>query len=218
MYSDADRTSHTGSTGMRAAALAIAVVALLGLATNFSVSFAFTGSLWRTSWALLRYFTITSNLLVLAVFICVGISGSLASAGKWMGATVLSIVLVGVVYALLLAGQRDLSGGSLVADVLLHRVTPILVPVFWLLFVPKGRLSRCDPYLWALYPLLYFAYAMIRGALDGRYAYPFINAASLGWPRVILNAALIALGFFGVGEVFVYLDRRAGKRLSAVSE
>lgn len=135
-----------------------------------------------------------------------------------MGATVLSIVLVGVVYALLLAGERELSGGSLVADVLLHRVTPILVPVFWLMFVPKGRLTRRDPYLWALYPLIYFAYAMFRGALDGRYAYPFINAARLGWPHVVLNAALIAIGFFGVGEAFVYLDRRAGRRVAAVSE
>lgn len=218
MYSDAQRRSPAGSISMRAAAWTIAVVALMGLATNFSMSFAFTGSLWRTTWALLRYFTITSNLLVLVVFISVGVSGSVARAGKWMGATVLSIVLVGVVYALLLAGQRELSGGSLVADVLLHRVTPILVPVFWLLFMPKGRLTRRDPYQWALYPLIYFAYAMVRGALDGRYAYPFINAARLGWPHVILNAVLIALGFFGVGEAFVYLDRRAGRRVSAVSE
>lgn len=218
MVSEASRTVQKRSAVLRMAALAIAVVALLGLATNFSVSLAFTGSPWRTTWALLRYFTITTNLLVLAVFMCISVSGSLAIAGKWMGATVLSIVLVGVVYAVLLAGQRELSGGSLLADVLLHRVTPILVPVFWLLFVPKGRLTRRDPYLWALYPLAYFAYAMIRGALDGRYAYPFINAARLGWPHVVLNAVLIAVGFFGVGEVFVYWDRRAGRGGTVISE
>jgi hypothetical protein len=218
MSSDADSKARIGSTGMRAAAWVIALVALLGLATNFAMSFAFTGSLWRTAWSLLRYFTITSNLLVLTVFICIGLSGSLAGVGKWMGATVLSIVLVGVVYAVLLSGQRALSGGSLIADVLLHRVTPVLVPMFWLLFMPKGHLTRRDPYLWALYPLCYFAYAMIRGALDGRYAYPFINAARLGWSHVILTAALIALGFFAVGEAFVFLDRRAGRRASPVSE
>ena len=180
--------AHLGFGKLRAAALLIATLALLGLATNFYVLWSATGSLWRTVWTLLQYFTITSNLIVSVVFACVCVSGNAATVGKWMGATVLSIVLVGVLFARLLSGDRALSGGSLLADVLLHRVTPVLGPMFWLPFVPKGNLTRRDPYVWALYPLVYFAYAMVRGALDGRYAYPFIDATRLGWPSVILIA------------------------------
>jgi hypothetical protein len=198
----------SASMMVRGAASAISLIALVGLGTNFAVLFASNRSAVATAWILLRYFTITTNLLVAGLFIAVALSGSARIAPKLMGATVLSIVLVGVVFALLLSGQQELSGGSRLADVLLHRITPVAVPLFWLCLVPKGSVTRPDPLRWALYPACYFVYALGRGLADGNYAYPFMNPVLLGWPRTALNAVVIGVGFLVAGELFLWVDRR----------
>jgi hypothetical protein len=165
-------------------------------------------------WILLRYFTITTNVLVAYVFACIAWRGPKRVKPCLMGATVLSIVLVGVVYAVLLSGETQLSGGSLIADILLHRITPILVPLFWLGLVQKGQLKPRDPLIWALYPLGYFLYALIRGSFEHHYAYPFMDPALLGWSRVMLNSVVMAAGFFAVGWLLVWLDRLLAMRRS----
>ncbi len=156
-------------------------------------------------WIMLRYFTILANLLVAAAF------GGLAAAGAlrppWLlaGAT-LSILLVGVVYGLLLHGLVELSGGSQVANVLLHMASPVLAPLCWLAFAPKGRLRPRDALIWFAFPAAYLAYALVRGAGEGFYAYPFIDLAKLGWGRVALNCAVIGAGFLLAGWGVVRLD------------
>jgi hypothetical protein len=122
----------------------------------------------------------------------------------------LAILLVGIVYGLLLNGLRELSGGAALADTLLHKVTPVLVPCWWLAFAPKGMLGRRMPWLWACFPALYLPYALGRGAAEGHYAYPFINVAKLGIGQVLLNSALMGLGFVAAGFALLWLDRRMG--------
>jgi hypothetical protein len=192
---------------VRGAALAIALVALIGVGTDFVAMISWTHSALAASWVLLRYFTITTNLLVAGLFLAVAVSGRADVAPRLMGVTVIAIVLVGVVYAVLLSGLRHLSGNSLIADTLMHRVTPVLVPLFWLWLTPKGTFTRRDPFIWALYPLAYFAYALARGAVEGRYAYPFMDLSELGWARTALNTVVIAVGFFMAGEIFLRVDR-----------
>jgi hypothetical protein len=195
----------------RVAALAIAAIAIAGLGTHFAALLASAYSPLMASWILLRYFTIITNLLVAGLFLAIAVSSRVRIAPKLMGGTVLSIVLVGAVYALLLSGQQELSGGSFVADILLHRVTPVAVPLFWLWRAPKGCFTWRDPFIWALYPLGYFIYALARGHLDGHYAYPFMDAALLGGPRTALNAAAIGAGFCVAGGIFLWVDRRLGR-------
>lgn len=192
----------------RASAALIALVAWIGLAVQFEVSFRNIGSIAATLSALLAYFTITTNLLVALLFTAIA-ARRLAFDFAWiLAGTVLSILLVGVIYALLLARLYNLSGGAAFANLVLHQMTPALVPLFWLAFAPKGRLSLRDPVLWGVYPVAYLFYALARGAFSGKYPYPFINVARLGWPRTGLNAGFIALGFLIVGWALVYLDRR----------
>lgn len=50
------------------------------------------------------------------------------------------------------------------------------------------------------YPVLYFVYAMTRGALSGVNPYPFINAVELGYGQALANT-LGVLGRFK-GDVF----------------
>lgn len=195
----------------RAGAALIALVAWTGLAVQFAVVFRNTGSVAASLWTLLAYFTIMTNLLVAVLFTGIAARRSACDWSWILAGSVLFIVLVGVVYALLLARLYHLSGGAAFSNVLMHQLTPVLVPLFWLPFAPKGRLRVRDPLLWGIYPVAYLVYALARGAISGLYPYPFLNVARLGWPRTGLNAGLIALGFLLAGWALVLLDRKLAR-------
>ena len=96
----------------------------------------------------------------------------------------------------------------MVADWILHYVTPALFVVYWLIFVPKRSLRWKHPLVWASYPLAYLIYALFRGGLSGFYPYPFIDVAVLGLPRVFLNGAALLVVFCLAGLLLVLIDRR----------
>lgn len=196
-----NRTAETCSAAL------IATVAWLGIAIQFQASLHKIGSVALAIWAMLRFFTILSNLLVAILFTGIAIDRGGNHRPFLIGGAALLMILVGLVYAVLLRGLIELSGGVRLADILLHMVTPIIVPLFWLGFVPKGRLRWRDPWLWAAVPLLYLFYALARGAAAGIYPYPFIDVARIGWARTMANAAAIAAAFLGAGFLFVALDR-----------
>ncbi len=156
---------------------------------------------------MLRYFTVLGNVAVAVVFGGIAAGRRGCSAPVVVGGATLAIVLVGVVYALLLRGLLDLSGGAWVADVLLHWVTPVLAALYWLGLQPKRGLGAGAPLLWLAAPALYFAYALVRGAAEGRYAYPFLEVDRLGWGAVLLTAGVMAAGFLVAGYGMVWLDR-----------
>ena len=157
----------------KGAALAIAVLAWLGLGVQAHATFQQTGDAATTLWVLLRYFTILANIAVVVAFSLLAIGRKLSP--PILGGLVLAILLVGVVAFTLLRGLLDLSGGALLADTILHKVTPVLVALWWLAFAPKRRLRWKHPLRWALFPLAYLPYALVRGKVEGVYAYPFIN-------------------------------------------
>lgn len=195
----------------RIAAAIVALVALAGLAVQFGATLDQTGSVAATLWVLLRFFTVLANLLVALAFGWVALGGR--PHPRRLAGVVLAILLVGIVYGLLLRGLLELSGGALLADTLLHKVTPVLAPLWCIGFARRGQLRWCDPWGWALFPALYLPYALLRGMVDGRYAYPFIDVAKLGIGPVLVNAVLIAIGFVAAGHALVWIDRRmAGRR------
>ncbi|RON29211.1 Pr6Pr family membrane protein, partial [Pseudomonas brassicacearum] len=57
-----------------------------------------------------------------------------------------------------------------------------------------------------MYPLVYFAYALLRGHLLAAYPYPFIDVSTLGYPQVFLNAGGILVGFVAIALLAVGLD------------
>lgn len=213
-----DRRPPLPATTARIAALAVAMVAWTGLGVQFVATFHGTanGDVVRTLWALLRFFTIWANIVVAVVMSGMALGQRWAQSPVLLGGTTLSILLVGIVYGLLLRGLLELSGGDLLADTLLHKITPILLPLWWLAFAPKGRLDWVAPWIWTLFPLAYLPYALVRGLVEGKYAYPFINVTKLGWSGVAVNAALIALGFIVAGYAVVWVDRRLARAKTKV--
>jgi hypothetical protein len=198
----------------RAAAALLALITWAGFLIQFSATYQLQGSIPSTLWILLWYFTIFTNLLVAIVFTTLAAKSSPAIHPSLVAATTLYILLVGIIYGLLLRGTLDLHGGEIISNTIFHVVIPILVPSFWLIFTPKGHLTRRDPIHWAIYPIAYLAYALIRGEFTHRYPYPFLNINDLGWPRTLLNATIIAILFLIAGWLFVWLDSLLARRTS----
>ena len=59
----------------------------------------------------------------------------------------------------------------------------------------------------ATYPLAYFAYALVHGASDGKYPYPFMDIPKVGWASALTTLAIILVAYLLVGTVFVWLGR-----------
>jgi len=117
------------------------------------------------------------------------------------------VTLVCVIVHLILRHLQVLTVNAFVADTILHYVTPILFVIFWIGWVSKRRLQWRHALWWALYPLAYFVYAMLRGAGADFYPYPFIDVAKLGFQAVVINAVLISVAFFAAGLLLVAADR-----------
>jgi hypothetical protein len=189
----------------KAAAAFVALVCWLGIGLQFWASYTFRHcDLILTLWTLARFFTIICNLALAMAMTLVALGRRVSPVV--LGGLTLAILLVGIVYATLLTGLHPLSGLPLIANYLLHDVSPVAMAAYWLLFVPRGRLRWNAPWWWGIFPAVYFVYALVRGQLDHHYPYPFIDVGKLGWTQVALNAAGIAFAFVVAGFALVWID------------
>jgi hypothetical protein len=161
---------------------------------------------------LLGYFTILTNLLV-----CTALTAPLVAPtstwGKYfsrpevMAGVAASIVFVGIAYHLLLRHVWNPQGLHLVANDLLHYITPSGYLIYWWLAAPKTSLRWVHPLWWGLYPTLYLVYALIRGAIINSYPYAFIDAGAIGYQRTMINGFGLLVAFFAVGLMMLALSR-----------
>jgi len=146
------------------------------------------------------FFTLLTNLIV-ALVLTFSLLGPNTRWGRFFSSpavatgTALYIATVGVTYSVLLRHVWDPEGLDKLADILLHDVVPVMYVVFWIFFVPKSGLRWKNPLSWAIYPVIYLAWILIRGAISGRYPYPFVDVGQLGYPHVLLNSGML-LGIF----------------------
>ena len=166
-------------------------------------------------WRMLAFFTILTNLMVGIVSAVSAIapgsaSGRLLAGANTRAGVVLYIGLVGVIYHLLLAGLWDPQGWQKIADQLLHTATPVMMATAWIFFDAKKELTlKALPQI-IVYPVAYTVYALIRGAVDGFYPYPFIDVAEHGYARVLMNVAGLTAAFLFAGGLLIL----TGKALS----
>jgi len=187
-----------------AAAAIVALICWAGLAIQFSATYANQHDVVSTLWILVRFFTVLTNLALAIIMTWVAIGRRVSP--FLLGGITLAILLVGVVYMTLLRGLIELSGGALLADTLLHKVSPVVMALWWLFFAPRAKLKRSDPIWWAAYPLAYFIYALVRGHYEGKYPYPFMNLDRLGPVQTAINAGGIAMAFIIAGFALVWID------------
>jgi len=163
------------------------------------------------------FFTIQSNIIVLVT--CALLAAGSARRPVWFWVLrldgVLCIAVTFVVFHVALAGLPDLQGLGKVADFLLQAASPLLCGIGWLVFGPRGRTSWRTVRLAAIFPVAWLVFALVRGPLVGDYyPYPFLDVGAHGYPKVLLNCALVAALFLGIAAGAYLLDRRLDDRLA----
>lgn len=158
------------------------------------------------------FFTVLTNILVAVVLTCVATrqpsKGRTFFLQPWVTSGIaVSIIVVGVAYNLLLRQLWQPQGLQWLANELLHDVMPVLFTLYWWFCVPKGSLRVGHIGVWVLYPVLYFAYTLLRGHLLGVYPYPFIDVEKLGYAQAFINACGVLAGFVLAALIIVGVDR-----------
>lgn len=177
------------------------------------------GSNVAAIWRFLGFFTILTNILVALTLT----NAALRPQRRYgLGSPVfeaivaVSIILVGMVYSAVLRALWKPTGAQKWVDAGLHDLAPILFLVFWLLR-PHGSLRwRQMPWL-LIWPLLYCIYALSRGAADGWYPYPFLDAGKLSSAHLILNIIVLIATFAAVSAALTASDRWLGRAQRRVS-
>lgn len=166
------------------------------------------------------YFTNLSNLLVSVVFIVSAIrllrnhTPTRADVAI-RGGAVVYIAFVGLVFNTLL---RDVDLGDLIpwVNLIVHFLIPIVAVVDWILWPPRLTLPFRVTFVWMIFPAVYVAYSLIRGAATGFYAYPFFNPAQPGgYVGVALYCAVMLVGFFVLAVVIRWIgNARSAERVT----
>jgi len=166
------------------------------------------------------YFTVQSN--ILAALTCTVLAVALAVPGRWRlagtawkairFAAVLGMTTTIIVYVVALAPILDLHGIAKVTDTMFHYIGPVLTLGGWLLFDRHGQVSRRLIAIVIAWPLAYFVYSQVLGAISGWYPYPFLDADEHGTRGVLVNAAVVTVLVVGLAVVFLVTDTRLAER------
>ena len=198
----------------------IVMAGLFGLLLVFGV---FDG---RFSISMLRFFTVLSNLLCVVYFtadiVYIVKYKEEGTPPVWFpalkGITTMAITVTLLVAHYILGMRFTMADSRGLTLLITHYVVPILTIADWLLFDPKGLMTFRSPLLWAIGPLVYFAYAMIAARTgDGigyggsRYPYPFMDVDKLGWGTVLLTVLVLTVFFIALGYIWVLIDKGLAK-------
>ena len=176
-------------------------------------------------WIYFGYFTILTNVLA-AMALTAAAHGAHGAVSRYFvradvhTAIAMSIVIVAVIYNLMLRQLWHPHGWQIVADNILHVVMPALFLLHWWLAIPKATLRWPQVFVWQAYPATYFAYVLLRGAVNGWYPYPFLDVTTLGYLRVLIDACAVLLVFVVVALLLVALGRwqvRRSVKVAALS-
>lgn len=118
-----------------------------------------------------------------------------------------AIALVMGFYHFILAETWDPQGLSLVCDIALHYITPIVYLAWWVVFMRHGVLHWRGIPAMLLPPTIYLVYAMIRGAIVSEYPYPILEAQRLGYGAVAVNVLMVLVALSILCAIVVALDR-----------
>jgi len=211
----------TGSmSAYRVLAAAVAAVAWFALGLQLVLALQITtGNGNSALYGLVVYFgffTILTNLAVAIVCSAGALRGvrSRVYAPSIVGAATTAIVLVGLGYHFLLRSLWAPEGAQWLADVTLHYAVPIGAMLHWIAYPHSARLPASAPLGWCVYPIAYFVYALVRGALMHVYPYPFIDVAVLGYSRVTLNAVGLLVVFIATGYLVRAIANALARRVT----
>lgn len=157
---------------------------------------------------LFSYFTIDSNLIVLVVAILL-VAKPDRDGPLWRVVrldSLLSIVITGLVFAIILAPMVHLSGVALWVTIGFHYISPWLALAAWLAFGPRHRIDWPTFGYAFIWPTCWIAYTIAHGAASGWYPYPFLDVEELGYPIALRNIAVVFIVAGLVGLILKLID------------
>jgi hypothetical protein len=164
------------------------------------------------------FFTILSNLLAMCVLLGGGrrqLSGQPPLPDMLRGAAVVYMTVTYLVFAVLLRdAQEQLQTHVPWVDSVLHRVAPIVIMLDWLIDPPRQPIAFRRSLAWLAFPVAWTAFTLVRGAIDGRYPYPFLDPSNGGYAVVALYVVAIFVVFVGVCWVVSLAGSALRRRLS----
>lgn len=190
------------------------LVGLAGLILQFSLSIpAYLEDglpIWTALIKFFSYFTIQTNIILVLIYLTElfnpGWLSLLAKpAARVMAAALITLVMA--FYHFILAPTWQPEGLWKVADVVLHYVTP-LIYIFWFAVLRYSRdvgISSIPKML--IYPVLYVAYILVRGAITADYPYDIFDANLHGYPQVAVSSAVLLVGVIFLMLVAIAVDR-----------
>lgn len=159
---------------------------------------------------LVSYFTIESNLLVLATAVMLVLSPD-RDGRLWRVLrldALLGIVITGLVFGLVLAPLVHPTGLGAWVNAGFHYFSPWWTLAGWLLFGPRPRIGW-PTVAWAFaWPVAWIGYTFIHGAATGWYPYPFLNAHTHGYAVAVRNTAVVLVAGGVIVLAFKALDGR----------
>ena len=203
-------STATSSKGKAIAGIIICLIAWLAIIVQLILM---TGTITN----FFSFFTIQCNLLIAVSLTCINFFPKSSAAKFFSRPSVVTgiglyIFIVGFVYNIVLRKLVSLSGLSLLVDNTLHVFIPILYLMYWMLFTKKDHLPLNSGLRWLWFPFFYLVYTLIRGSFVDWYPYPFLNAAKLGYEKVIVNILVMLAVFLIAGIVLIAISRMLAKK------
>ena len=156
---------------------------------------------------LVSYFTIQSNIIVLAASITLAVAPA-RDGRAWRVLrldSLLAIAVTGIVYNTLLTGA-NVSASVPWSNDIVHKIIPVYAVLDWLLFSDRARLLLRHVWWFLLYPAVWTTVVLVRGATDGWVPYPFLDPAQ-GYGVVAIYVVGIAVSITLLGILVVGMSR-----------
>ena len=199
---------------------------LMGMVLQYSNTVILRGNIKMLS----AYYTMLTNMLCFVYFGYLIVMTPKTENPLIKGAIVMSIVLTGLGYHLLLNGAMEQGVGAVqkvtaadvVANQMVHTVVPLMSVLDYFLFTPKGDYKWYYPFTWLVIPFLYAIFIFIRAEASSemflgfngksRFPYPFLDVDTFGVGKIILMllgllVLYLALSYisYGVDKLLKYI-------------
>lgn len=165
------------------------------------------------------YYTILTNITLVLIYLSEVLpGGALALFRRPLvrGLMAANIALVSIFVFFVLRHLYVLEGLWLLADNMLHYVCPALYLLFWLVGQRHGHLNWADLPIMLAPTLVYFFYAMARGAWVQEYPYPILDAITVGYGQVLINAVGMTALLAMLCLIVIGLDKLLARQLRTI--
>lgn len=163
------------------------------------------------------YFTIQSCLINIVVLL---VGGAMALRHSRDTVLYTSIRMSIVTYAVVTAGVYNLLlrgvpyegfQGLQWPNEVLHVWVPIVIALDWLFSPGRPPLPWRALRIPIIYPVLWLAFTLGRGAFTGIYPYPFIDPATAGWGSVVAYIVGLTVFILAIAALCIAYSRRGGR-------